>query len=549
MASKLETTISANNSKFKRALDECESKVGSFNRTIKKISATLGIAFAVAKVRSFIDELDSLGKRANDLKMSAAEFKALSHEAEHAGLSMGQFDDAMKSFAEKMSAAASGAGTEATQLAKLGVSLTDVNGKYKSTSQLLMDVADAYKTNAGGAESAKIATDLFGGSGLKMVRVLEQGSEALRAQVKDFEAYNAAVDQASLSNELIKDSTSTLERAFAKSFGNIAILANYVGRNIASVFGGQSYSERVMEIDSKRIQRQFKKQQALKRQAEAKALTEAEASLKELEEAEKESLGERAKEQDTIAKAQAEVQKQRLDMLWATMSEEEKILHLKQAINTQESQLNSMQSGTLEYARQELAVLKNKAKLREVEEAVADKIAKAKEEADAKEKSAQAEKIKLEEKLQSLVKARAKLIESVQTKTAQARKDTLEMVGQRAGGTAVGRHVNRAKTAQDKAQQALAEGRYSDYFRQTDKAKASMEKAEAKRKESMEKKAEEYERLGNKEGAKRMRDEIEKEGFGKNKAEKEDIEKLKEIGEHTKETKDALEKLLEGLKG
>ena len=549
MASKLETTISANNSKFKRALDECESKVGSFNRTIKKISATLGVAFAVAKVKSFIDELDSLGKRANDLRMSAAEFKALSHEAEHAGLSMGQFDDVMKSFAEKMGAAASGTGTEASQLAKLGVSLTDVNGKYKSTSQLLMDVADAYKNHAGGAESAKIATDLFGGSGLKMARVLEQGSEALRAQVKEFESYNAAVDQASLSNELIKDSTSTLERAFAKSFGNIVILANYAGRTIASIFGGQSYSERVMDIDTKRIQRQFKEQQALKRQAEAKALAEAEASLKELEDAEKESLGERAKEQDTIAKAQAEVQKQRLDMLLATLSEEDKILHLKQAINTQESQLNSMQAGTLEYARQELAVLKNKAKLREVEEAVADKIAKAKEESDAKEKSAQAEKIKLEEKLQSLVKARAKLIESVQAKTAQARKDTLEMVGQRAGGTAVGRHVQRAKTAQEKAQQALAEGRYSDYFRQTDKAKASMEKAEAKRKEQLTKKADEYERLGNKEGAKRMRDEIEKEGFGKNKAEKEDIEKLKEIEEHTKETKDALEKLLEGLKG
>ena len=541
--------ISAVNTKFIRAIDECESKVGKFKKYVGGIGIAIGSAFAIGKIKNFINELDSLGKRANDLKMSAAEFKALSHEAEHAGLSMEQFDDVMKSFAEKMGAAASGAGTEATQLAKLGVSLTDVNGKYKSTSQLLMDVADAYKTNAGGAESAKIATDLFGGSGLKMVRVLEQGSEALRAQVKDFEAYNAAVDQASLSNELIKDSTSTLERAFAKSFGNIAILANYVGRNIASVFGGQSYSERVMEIDSKRIQRQFKKQQALKRQAEAKALAEAEASLKELEDAERESLGERAKEQDTIAKAQAEVQKQRLDMLWATMSEEDKILHLKQAINTQESQLNSLQAGTLEYARQELALLKNKTKLREVEEAVADKIAKAKEEADAKEKSAQAEKIKLEEKLQSLVKARAKLIESVQTKTAQARKDTLEMVGQRAGGTAVGRHVNRAKTAQEKAQQALAEGRYSDYFRQTDKAKASMEKAEAKRKESMQKKAEEYERLGNKEGAKRMRDEIEKEGFGKNKAEKEDIEKLKEIEEHTKETKDALEKLLEGLKG
>ena len=545
MASKLETTISANNSKFKRAIDECESRIGKFKKYVGGIGIAIGSAFAIGKIKNFINELDSLGKRANDLRMSAAEFKALSHEAEHAGLSMGQFDDVMKSFAEKMGAAASGTGTEATQLAKLGVSLTDVNGKYKSTSQLLMDVADAYKSNAGGAESAKIATDLFGGSGLKMVRVLEQGSDALRAQVKEFEAYNNAVDEAAAINDTITDATSTIERYAVSIGGFFATAFNVLTYGIK----GESYMDKSLADMRKRRERAQAEQEAMQKKAEAKALADAEASLKELEEAEKESLGNRAKEQDTIAKAQAEVQKQRLDMLLATMSEEDKILHLKQAINAQESQLNSMQAGTLEYARQELAVLKNKAKLREVEESVADKIAKAKEEADAKEKSAQAEKIKLEEKLQSLVKARAKLIESVQSKTAQARKDTLEMVGQRAGGTAVGRHVNRAKTAQEKAQQALAEGRYSDYFRQTDKAKASMEKAEAKRKESMQKKAEEYERLGNKEGAKRMRDEIEKEGFGKNKAEKDDIEKLKEIGEHTKETKDALEKLLEGLKG
>ena len=378
-----------------------------------------------------------------------------------------------------------------------------------------------------------------------MVRVLEQGSEALRSQVKEFEAYNHAVDEAAAINDTITDATSTIERYAVSIGGFFATAFNVLTYGIK----GESYMDKSLADMRKRRERAQAEQEAMQKKAEAKALAEAEASLKELEDAEKESLGERAKEQDTIAKAQAEVQKQRLDMLLETMSEEDKILHLKQAINTQESQLNSMLAGTLEYARQELALLKNKAKLREVEEAVADKIAKAKEEADAKEKSAQAEKIKLEEKLQSLVKARAKLIESVQAKTAQARKDTLEMVGQRAGGTAVGRHVNRAKTAQEKAQQALAEGRYSDYFRQTDKAKASQEKAEAKRKESMQKKAEEYERLGNKEGAKRMRDEIEKEGFGKNKAEKEDIEKLKEIEEHTKETKDALEKLLEGLKG
>ena len=546
---KIETTISANASKFVKEIDKAKSRIDKFQRTIKNVGSVLALGFAVGKVKEFVDELDALGKRANDLKMTAGELKALSHEAEHLGMATSEFDDAMKSFIEKTAAAASGAGTEAEQLKKLGVSLVDNNGNYKTTNQLLYEVADAYKANAGGAESAKIACDLFGGSGVKMVRVLEQGSEALRASVKDFEAYNSAVDQAQLTTELIKDSTSSLEKAFAKAFGNIAISANYVARSISSIFGGKSYSERVMEIDTQRIQKQFKEQQAMKRKAEEKAIAEAEANLKEIEDAEKESLAQREKENAEYQKAQSEVQKARIEMIESERSDAEKILYLKSALKNQEEQLEKMQVGTTAYAKAELAILKNQKKLRDLEIKEKERLAQIEKERESKRLDALNKQKELSDKLLQLEQARKKVIENINQRNANARAETLENIGVRGGNTAVGKAVNSAKSLEDKTQTALAQGRYNDYFRHSDRAKKQTEKAENRRREQMQNKIDSYEKLGNKEGANRLREEMNKEGFGKAKPEKEDIEKLKEIGEHTKETKDLLEKLLKGLDG
>lgn len=545
MSSELKATISANLSKFDKALEQGKSKIANFSKSIKALGATLAIGFAVGKVKEFVDELDALGKRAQDLNMTAGELKALSHEAEHAGLAVGEFDDAMKSFVEKIASASSGTGTEAEQLKKLGVSLVDVNGKHKATSQLLYEVADAYKENAGGAESAKIACDLFGGSGVKMVRVLEQGSDALRSQIKDFESYNQAVEQATIANDEIADGMSKLEKVFTIAVGAFMMSVN----KMTAYFNGEDYTKKLFDRANKRYDEQVKKQEAMKRKAEEKALAEAEANLKELEVAEKESLAQREKENAEYQKAQAEVQKARLELIESERSDAEKILHLKSAIATQEEQLGKMQAGTTAYAQAELAILKNQKKLRDLEIKEKERLAQIEKERESKRQEALKKQKELSDKLLQLENARQKVIQNINQRNANARAETLENIGARAGNTGVGKNVNSAKSHEDKAQTALAQGRYNDYFRHSDRAKKQTEKAENRRREQMQNKIDSYEKLGNKEGANRLREEMNKEGFGKAKPEKEDIEKLKEIEEHTKETKDLLDKLLKGLDG
>lgn len=537
----IRSTISANASKFVKEIDKAKSRVDKFHRTIKNLGSVLALGFAVGKIKGFIDELDALGKRANDLKMTAGELKALSHEAEHVGMATSEFDDAMKSFIEKTASASSGVGTEAEQLKKLGVSLVDNNGNYKTTNQLLYEVADAYRENAGGAESAKIACDLFGGSGVKMVRVLEQGSQALRSQVKDFESYNQAVERASMVKQEIADGMSTLEKVFTIASGAFMMSVN----KMTAYFKGEDYTKKLFDKANKRYDEQIKKQESLKRKAEEKAIAEAEANLKELEDSEKESLKEREKENEEYKKAQVELQKERIAQIEEERTDAEKNLHIKEALKNQESELQNLQAGTTAYAKAELAILKNQKKLRDLEHKEKERILQEEE----KRQSALKKQKELSDKLLQLEKARKKVIENINQRSANARAETLENIGQRGGNTAVGKLVNKSKSYKEKAQTALADGRYNEYFRNSDRAKDSIGKAESKRKEQMQKKIESYEKLGNKTGANRLREEMHKEGFGKTEQTKEDIEKLKEIEENTKETKESLAKLLKGLEG
>jgi hypothetical protein len=208
-----------------------------------------------------------------------------------------------------------------------------------------------------------------------------------------------------------------------------------------------------------------------------------------------------------------------------------------------------MQAGTTAYAQAELAILKNQKKLRDLEIKEKERLAQIEKERESKRQEALKKQKELSDKLLQLENARQKVIQNINQRNANARAETLENIGARAGNTTVGKAVNSAKSHEEKAQTALAQGRYNDYFRHSDQAKKQTEKAENKRRSQMQNKIDSYEKLGNKEGANRLREEMNKEGFGKGKPEKEDIEKLKEIEEHTKETKDLLDKLLKGLDG
>ncbi len=67
-----------------------------------------------------------------------------------------------------------------TPLQKLGVATQDATGKSRSFNDILLDVADKFKTMPNGAEKTATAMQLFGRSGKDLIGILSKGSDGIK---------------------------------------------------------------------------------------------------------------------------------------------------------------------------------------------------------------------------------------------------------------------------------------------------------------------------------------------------------------------------------
>lgn len=95
-----------------------------------------------------------------------------------------------------MDAATSGSGPAAEALRMLGISATDASGKLRGADDVMLDVADRFRSMPDGAQKTALALQLFGKSGAEMIPMLNQGSEAIgKLSVKMTAAFAAKADE------------------------------------------------------------------------------------------------------------------------------------------------------------------------------------------------------------------------------------------------------------------------------------------------------------------------------------------------------------------
>ena len=107
-----------------------------------------------------------------------------------------------------------GTGPAAEAFARLGVTLTDANGKVRETDQVMLDLADKFKAMPDGTEKAALASQIFGQRlGSELIPMLNSGGDAVRnmgtALTQDF------ADKAAAFNDRLED--------MQEKLGNLAI--------------------------------------------------------------------------------------------------------------------------------------------------------------------------------------------------------------------------------------------------------------------------------------------------------------------------------------
>jgi len=154
----------------------------------------------------------------------------LSYAAGLAGASQEEVVDGLKDLQKNALDAANGSKSFVDMFQRLGVTVKDSSGRLKSAEELLPQLADGFAGITSETERTALAQKLLGGSGLKLIPFLKQGTEAIEAQRAEARELGGVLDA-----DLIKASAD-LTDAQARQGESVQGLRNVVAKYLIPIW-------------------------------------------------------------------------------------------------------------------------------------------------------------------------------------------------------------------------------------------------------------------------------------------------------------------------
>ena len=147
---------------------------------LKDAVAGLAGAFksAVGDSAKFADEIMTM---ATTTGISAQSLQEYAYMSELVDTSVDTIAGSMKKLTKSMYSAGTGSKTASGNFAKLGVSIKDMNGNFRSNEDVFFDVLTALSGVADETERDAIAMDIFGRSAQELYPLMQQGKEGIEA--------------------------------------------------------------------------------------------------------------------------------------------------------------------------------------------------------------------------------------------------------------------------------------------------------------------------------------------------------------------------------
>lgn len=328
-------------------------------------AAAIGAVTAVAK--HYLDVADELGKRAADFNITADGLRYLQEQAGYAGVNASELDDGLKTLKKSFAEAVTGVTSKVEALEKLGVSLQNVDGTYKSFDEVIVSVADGFANYKGRVDEAKIAEDLLGGSGQKLIRIFAEGGEAIKDKLQVLGEYSQAAESAATLNDSIAKATNTLSKWGTAAAGIAADVFNVVTMGMQ----GESYLDHLSLERHKRFQKQ---------EAEKKALIEAAIATQKAENLKQ------WKEEEAAAVKLDELDKKLTE---SRLNDLQKVGFYQQEINSLKAAMTNYDEYSVEYGKLYEKVINKQITLEATKKRIKQEQDKIEEQRVAKEKKAQ----------------------------------------------------------------------------------------------------------------------------------------------------------------
>ena len=175
--------------------------------------ATAGVAAAAALTKMSMQNVDALAKTSDRLGIATKQLAGLQHAAALAGVENKTLEKSLQNLAVVVSDAADGTGIAKDALLELGLNAEIL--EQLPLDQQMLKVADAMQGVTNQTDKVRIATDLFGARGVKVLNMIGGGAQNLADVAKEAEHLGIAVSRVDAAKiEAANDAVTTAKSVF-----------------------------------------------------------------------------------------------------------------------------------------------------------------------------------------------------------------------------------------------------------------------------------------------------------------------------------------------
>ena len=153
--------------------------MGGLNKTLGAFGLLISGGAFIGLVKGAIDSADSFGKLSDQTGIAANSLQAYVNAGKLAGIGQETIDKGLRRLAQSMREADQGVATYSDSFDALGISVRATDGTFKTSEQVLGEVADKFATMENGATKAALAMEIFGRSGASLINLLNGGAASL----------------------------------------------------------------------------------------------------------------------------------------------------------------------------------------------------------------------------------------------------------------------------------------------------------------------------------------------------------------------------------
>lgn len=183
-----------------------------FGPLIGAVLGAVGIMKTYAGINEAFARKDSLGKTADKLGIATEALAGLNLQAEKAGTTAGNMENSILRMNRSLSEAAEGTGEAVGQFEKMNLSASELIKLAPDKAFAL--IADEVMKLDTVADRTAATMDIFGRSGAGLMKVMEGGSEAIKASRKEAEELGIALSRIDIVRaEVVNDEFTSMQKA------------------------------------------------------------------------------------------------------------------------------------------------------------------------------------------------------------------------------------------------------------------------------------------------------------------------------------------------